>query len=198
MTATSRLPISPLYLKSPENFLTGDLGEWSSDAIAAWGSDKYIYLKESRINSNDGERIDAYILNQYGEILDFYEAIAEGSAGTSLKHIRISGIEENKLYFSYMTNVWSGFSSPSLKISSIELTNFENDEIFSRNVVGYASFGVDYISYSISKIHDGKVFVAYNATTHVDSNNIIESVDLTSSTSEIILNSNYNINSISY
>ena len=84
MVGTKQLPYLPLHMQTPENFLTGDLGEWNSDAIIAWGSDKYIYLKESRISSNDGERIDAYILDQYGEISDFYEGIVAGVAGNSV------------------------------------------------------------------------------------------------------------------
>src|SRR6056297_3045646 len=126
MTSIQRLPNTPIYLQSPENFLNGDLGGWSSDAIIAWGSDKYIYLKESRIDSNDGERIDAYILDQYGEMLASYEGISEGAPGISVNHIQISGVERDELYFSYQTNVWNGPSSQSVKVSTLDLDSFNS------------------------------------------------------------------------
>jgi Ca2+-binding RTX toxin-like protein len=198
MATSSRLPVTPSYLQNPVNFLEGDLGVWSSDALIAWGSDKYIYLKESRISSNDGERIDAYVLDQYGEIINYYENISEGDSGVSVGHIQISGIEGEKLYFSYQTNVWSGFSSPSVSVSSLSLENFTSNQIFSQSISGYVSNGADRPSYSISQLSENQIFIAYNSNTHVRLDNLIEVIDLESGNSNLVLNCDYNITSINY
>ena len=84
MGTMRKLPNTAIYLQAPATVLESDLGEWRSDALIAWGSDKYIFLKESRISSNDGDRIDAYVLDQYGEILNFYEGISEAVSYTHL------------------------------------------------------------------------------------------------------------------
>lgn len=150
----------PLYLQPPLNFFEGDLGEWDSAALFAWGSDKYIYLKESRISSNDGERIDAYVLDQYGEILNYYEGVAEGLPGTSVKYIQIGGVENENLYFSYQTNVWTGSSSPSVKVSSLNLTNFSPQLIFEHGIQNYSGSIFDIRDHEFKILNDGSAYLA--------------------------------------
>jgi Ca2+-binding RTX toxin-like protein len=162
MVTTSRLPITPLYLQNPVNFLEGDLGAWSSDALIAWGSDRYIYLKESRISSNDGERIDAYVLDQYGEIVNYYEGIFEGDSGVSVSHIQISSIEGENLYFSYQTNVWSGISSPSVSVSSLSLDNFTLNKIFKQDILNYTGSFFDRIDHQFVISSEGDAYLVAN------------------------------------
>lgn len=137
MSYHSESTLAPINLQPVTKFFEGDLGEWSSHSIISWGSDKYIYLKESQISGGGGERIDAYILDRYGELISYHQGIAEGNLGVSLNHISILGLNEGALYFSYQTNVWSGPSSEEVKVVELNLTDFSSREIFQQGVLGY-------------------------------------------------------------
>jgi Ca2+-binding RTX toxin-like protein len=159
MSTSSIMPTNPLYMQTPVNFVKGDFDKWDSDAIIAWGSDKYIYIKESRISSNDGERIDAYVLDQYGEILSYHEGIVEGVTDVSVQDVRISGIAEGNLYFSYQSNVWSGFSQPRVNVSSLDLKSFTSSQIFEHGINSYTGF-YDLGDYQLIMLKDGSAYLA--------------------------------------
>ena len=196
MATMRKLPNTAIYLQAPATVLESDLGEWRSDALIAWGSDKYIFLKESRISSNDGDRIDAYVLDQYGEILDFYEGISEGTSGVYADWIQAGGIENGKLYFSYETN---GSSGQKLKIASLDLADFKSEHIFEHGNYHYggsAHQGVSTIrlNHQFVLLGDGSAYLAANSH-NASTNNLIK-VNLDTGTFQNITNLDFYIDGL--
>jgi len=153
MAQYTNVSTQPVNLQAPVNFLEGDLGAWSEHDVIAWGSDKFLYLKESRIPGSYNERIDAYVLDQYGEILETYEDIFDWS-GDYVYDINIVGIDDQNLHVSFQTRS-DGVNTPiKLVLAKINLQEFSATETSSYIIGSYSGSIFDIQDYALAYSND--------------------------------------------
>jgi hypothetical protein len=102
MTDYSAFPMAPVFVTENDRILKGDFGSWPSQAILGWGSDRYIFIQESKTNGARGEEVNLHILNSYGEIIESHLVI-NGRIGY-VSYIDVVGINDDKLYLAYQAN----------------------------------------------------------------------------------------------
>lgn len=193
MTNYSSASIAPTKLQPTSAFLADNF-ENEAGAISAWGSDKYLYLTERKIEGNDGERIDAYVLDRYGQILEYYEGVVKGASGVSVNHISINAVDAETAYFSYQSDVWNGQSSPALHILQINLEDFATVDIFDQRIRNYTGSVFDLRDYYISDIHEDFIYIGANFL-NGEMANLIK-LNLSDTSYENIVDLDYNIQGV--
>lgn len=193
MTNYSSVSIEPTKLQPTSKFLVSNF-ESESEAIAAWGPDKYLYLTESKKEGDNGEGIDAYVLNRYGQVLEYYESVVTGDSGISVNHIAINAIDAGAAYFSYQSDVWNGQSSPALHISRINLEDFTTIDVFDQRIVNYTGSSFDLKDYHISNLYEEALYIGANFL-NSDMANLVK-LNLSDGSYENIVDLDYDIQGI--
>lgn len=184
--------------KSPEitfaNFFEGPSADFTRSDIVALSENDFLFLSTTYpFNS-----LNAYVLSDSGVLIGGSENISSQSDGRSISHITAIGSDADYAYFSYQTNVFSGYSSPHLKIAKLNLNDFSLNELYGVDQFSLYDWGsMNLPSYAVSNLNDKYLYVAESFNYFSENNNYIKKIDAFDGTFEIIANLDYNITSLS-
>jgi len=184
--------------KSPEitfaNFFEGPSVDFTRSDIVALSENDFLFLSTPYPYNS----LNAYVLSDSGVLIGGSENISLQSDDRGISHITAIGSDADYAYFSYQTYVFSGYSSPHLKIAKLNLNDFSLNEIYGVDQFSlYDWGGVNLPSYAVSKLNDKQLYVAESFNYFSENNNYIKKIDAFDGTFEIIANLDYNITSLS-
>jgi hypothetical protein len=147
--------------KSPEitfaNFFEGPSVDFTRSDIVALSENDFLFLSTTYPYNS----LTAYVLSDSGVLIGGSENISLQSDDRAISHITAIGSDADYAYFSYQTNVFSGYSSPHLKIAKLNLNDFSLNEIYGVDQFSLYDWGsVNLPSYAVSKLNDKQLYVA--------------------------------------